>query len=585
MDLTKLSTKQREILHKLPPSARLAWYRKNAREDLEDFKYRPEDYVQKFFGWEPWSGGDATGQLEFFDAYTTSIRTQEERYRFQQGEIKEKDLKFYKPGMTVQSIISIDAGHNVGKTKGLSGLLNHFHDCFEKSIIYSYAPTGAQIKDLLWKEVKSDRLGAKGLTGRTLDMRLEKEPDWFAKGMATSNAHGTGTERAQGQHGAYLMFLIDEAEGVADFVFDAIDSMTSGGIAHIVLIARNPRTSACRAHTIRRKKNVIPLRISCLNHPNVISGKTIVPSSVQRQWVDDKIDDWCRTVPEHNPDLYTFEVPWREGIIFQPEDQRFLWRVMGVVGGQTADDTFCPLGRYELAIARKEPDVYLPTDFTHAQIGIDCARFGDDNGTGYLYYGGVVIRYAQWVQKTSDVYYRDTRRLLLKLHEQGVKHVSVRVDGGGGFGIGIIDSLNLDERLFADFQTFIVHEVHFNGVAATPTSYADKITEMYAVCAEKVKQIAIVNPPEELENDFTQRKYSIAVRGRVEVKVIEPKQKFKKRMSHSPDDGDGFCLALAPEWIIRAGADEKVETRQIDEKMRKEGELIGIPKARFNESG
>lgn len=523
--------------------------------DKDRYQFDPNGYIEHYFGWSLWSGGENTGQQEIADAYVLSLRQQHERHAFNNGEVSADDLEYWTPGEPIQTIISGDAGHNVGKTKLASGLLNHFFDCFHPAIIYSYAPTLGQIKDLLWKEIKTDRQNAMGLPGRILDLRLEQGPNHFAKGQPTSNRGGLGTERAQGQHGDYLMFVVDEAEGVDSFVFDAIDSMASGGIAHIVLVFRNPKTSSCRAHKIRKDPNVNAMRISCLHHPNVITGRNIIPASVTRRWVDERIDDWCDIVEQHNPDKYTFETPWRDGI-FEPADQRFLWRVMGIVGGQIADDVFCPLGRFESAVGRDEPVVRIASDSYKAQIGIDCARYGADIGTGYCYSGGKVWRYGEWAKKDSNVYFRDTRNLLERLKDQGITHVIVNVDGGGGFGSGIIDRLNADYEIRQWFKApenvtdkkkynFNVDEVHFNGKPDKPESFADRITEIYATAAERVKDVAIINPPNELEADFTQRKFRWVTKGRINVQSIEPKDNFKKRIGRSPDDGDGFALALA----------------------------------------
>lgn len=528
--------------------------------NVSRFMYDPSAYIEHYFGWSLWSGGENTGQQEIADAYVLSLRQQHERHAYANGEISESDLKYWNVGDSIQTIISVDAGHNVGKTKIASGLLNHFYDCFVPSIIYSYAPGREQIKDLLWKEIRSDRQNAIGLPGRILDLRLEQGPDHFAKGQATNNQGGLGTERAQGQHGDYLMFVIDEAEGVDGFVFDAIDSMSSGGIAHIVLVSRNPKTSSCRAHKIRKQANVNAMRISCLHHPNVTTGRDIIPASVTRRWVDERIDEWCVKVDKHNSDKHTFDVPWRDNAIYQPEDQRFLWRVLGIVGGQTADDVFCPLGRFEAATERDDPRVTIESDEYKAQIGIDCARYGNDIGTGYCYAFGKVWRYGEWAQKSSDAYYHDTKAILESLKNKGITHVIVNVDGGGGFGSGIIDRLNADYDIRQWFSApenadkskkkrfnFNVNEIHFNGKPSDPESYADMITEIYATAAERVKDIAIIKPPDELEADFTQRKFKWVVKGRINVKAIEPKDNFKKRIGRSPDDGDGFALALAPE--------------------------------------
>lgn len=196
---------------------------------IDRYRYDPVAYVRDYFGWTPWHGSeDAPGQLELFNAYVLSLKKQHEKRDFENGLLTESQLEHYTPGETIKTRFRVEAGHTVGKTKGAAGLVNHFFDCFPPSIIYSYAPNFEQVKDLLWKEIRSDRDGT-DLPGRVLSLRLERGPDHFATGKALNNQGGMGTERAQGQHGEYLMFVLDEAEGLPDFIYDAVNSMTSGG--------------------------------------------------------------------------------------------------------------------------------------------------------------------------------------------------------------------------------------------------------------------------------------------------------------------------------------------------------------------
>jgi hypothetical protein len=243
---------------------------------VEAYRFEPERYISEKLGWEPWHGEspDQPGQADVLDAYALALRQQHRARDFEAGEVSERS-DLLAPGQVIQNQIRVEAGHTIGKTKMASGIVNHFFDCFAPSIIYTFAPTRKQIHDLLWKEIKTDRAG-KGLPGRILDLALDRGPDHFANGMATNNAGGTGTERVQGQHGKYLMFILDEAEGIADYVWDAIKSMMSGGIA-IVLMLANPRTRFSRFHKARELPSVRSFRISCIWHPNVLHGREIVP--------------------------------------------------------------------------------------------------------------------------------------------------------------------------------------------------------------------------------------------------------------------------------------------------------------------
>lgn len=497
---------------------------------FERYRYDVPRYLRDTFGWEPWAGDtEHPGQMEIVAAYTESLRLQHEQ-----------------PEALVDNCLRVESGHTVGKTKLAAGLVNHFFDCFTPAIVYTFAPTWEQIHDLLWKEIKADRRG-KGLPGRILDLELHVSDLHFAKGRATDNAGGKGTERAQGQHGKYLLFVLDEAEGVADFVYDAVESMTSGGIS-IVLMLANPRTRTSRFHKQKAVSRTRTFHISCLWHPNVVSGREVVPGAVRRAWVEQMIAKHCTVVTEHNADAHTFEVPWRPDMIYRP-DPECLFRMLGIAPGNIADNTFVPVGRYEVAKARAPHG----RDRTIARLGVDAARYGKDYGTLYAAHAGRLWRAAQfWHQETGD-YYRTIRQLAERLAAAGVRSLHIRVDGGGGFGSGVIDRLNEDADLAARFDEFRVLEVHFNGTPYDGTAYADVATEMYAHTAEALQVLALDDPPDALEADLCERTYRWVKVGGVDVKRLTPKEEYKRTEGRSPDDGDGAALAAAPDYVFGGG--------------------------------
>ena len=474
------------------------------------------------------------GQVEVLGAYTEALRAQ-----LEDGEAP------------CRNIIRIEAGHTVGKTKLASGIVNHFFDCFPPAICYTFAPTYEQIHDLLWKEVKADRRG-KGLPGRVLDLELRVADNHFAKGRATSNAGGQGTERAQGQHGPFLLFVLDEAEGIADYVFDAVKSMTSGGLS-IVLMLANPRTRASRFHRSKEGANVANFQISCIYHPNVLAGREVVPGAVRRAYVESMIDDGttqhCEVVSAHDPDRHTFELPWRLGVIYAP-DAEFMFRVLGMAPANSSIDTFVPSGRYEAATRR------TPTTTTarEARYGVDCARFGDDVGTLYRHWGNEVRRVATFAQQRTGDYLRAIRDDCRAVAAAGATSVHVRVDGGGGFGSGVVDGLLEDLELWQLFSDFQVHEAYFNATPYDIEAYADLATEIYGHTAEVLRSAALIDVPSALETDLCERKYKWVKAGpadvKKDVKKLRSKVEFRAAHHRSPDDGDGCALACAPDYVF-----------------------------------
>jgi hypothetical protein len=432
-------------------------------------------------------------------------------------------------------------------TKCAAGIVSHFFDTCAPSIIYTFAPTFPQINDLLWKEIRADREGRR-LPGKILQSpELKNRANHFAKGRATDNAHGNGTESIQGQHGKYLMFVMDEAEGVADYVFNAIEAMTTGGIV-IVLMLANPRTRTSTFYKQRVRDDVVNFRISCIWHPNVIYNKELVPGAVKREYVENMLKNHCEVVEAHIPDDLTFEVPWHPGVIYRP-DSEFLFRVSGIPPLNSSTDTFIPVGRYEAAVKRKPEEAI--GDRLKARLGADVARYGDDMGALYILHNGRVWREKQFAKQDTNAYVGAIMDAAKKMHASGVRSFHLRIDAGGGFSSGVVDNLKGSPEMKAMFSDYKVIEIDFGGKPHDEKAYADCAAEMYASAADALQAIKVIRPPELLESDLTERTYKWVSRRGVAVKQLEPKDNFRKRLSRSPDDGDAFVMTIAPDHIFR----------------------------------
>lgn len=526
-------------------------------ERFEPYRFKPLGYIDNFLGWQPWEGqsNELPGQREIVVAYELALRQQFEKRDFEAGRLKKKDLQFWQPGQVIQNYIRMEAGHTTGKTKAATGLISHFFDCFAPSTVLMYAPTGDALRDNLWEELRQDRMAA-GLPGRILgSIEIRFGPNHYIKGRAVSNSRGKGTERIQGKHGEFLMFVIDEAEGVEDFVFSAIDSMTSGGIC-IVLMMANPKTRSSRFHKIKDRANVVSFRMSCLNHPNVVAGREVVPNAVQREYVRSMVEEHCEVVEEHDPDDETFELPWQvvtrqniypPGTVLKPNHE-FCWRVLGIAPADISDKTVIPAGRFNAARLRTE--VLVPPDeMDRATMGIDTARFGTDYGTLYVRWKNEVWRERQFFQQDSKEYFHGVKDAILKLCGKGVNVLHIRIDAGGDSS-GLIDTLKHSMEIREALVSFSVIPVHFGGSAKQYDVYDNIVTEMYFQAKETLNGIRLISPPETLESDLTLREWEPVNRNGLELKKLQDKKLFRRVINRSPDDGDGFVLCVAPDSIF-----------------------------------
>jgi hypothetical protein len=507
------------------------------------FQIRPDLYLQTILGIELWKGVDGPGQAEIVADIGESVRKQ-------------------LAGEKANKIFRVEAGHGVGKTYVAAGLVNWFFDCFPPSITITTAPSDEQVRLLLWKEIKTLRRG-RNLPGRVLEVEpfMSLGDDHFAIGRTTSDSGGQGTARMQGQHPKFWLYVLDEAEGVPDFVFGAVEGMMTGGTVGIVLMLANPQTRTSRFHKAANEPGVSNYRISVLSHPNVVSGKEIVPGATKRDWALSMIAKHCEVVQDHDDDQYTFTVgypvekdgvEYPAGTIFLPNPE-FCFRVLGVAPANLADRCFTSPGRYEAA-EKRQPD---RSDPEICAIGVDCARFGGDAGTIYVRHCNVAWRAAQIMKDDSFAYLEAIKKPALEAAKHGAKRLSVRVDGTGGFGSGVVDLVRADEELRLaypdgeDYDGVVVYEIQFGESAKDRHVYADIITQLYAEAAETLKGIRVERVPAFLKVDLTERPYEYINRAGVTLKKLQDKEIFrKKNKNRSPDDGDGFVLAVAPEHAL-----------------------------------
>jgi len=173
----------------------------------------------------------------------------------QQGELLEA---YAEPGAKV----TVRSGHGTGKTGGLAWCIEHFltfmnvaHDakCLEGDTkVACTAPSGHQLNDILWPEVMK-WLGrmrppfanayrvvgeeVRFLTGR----QVAGKPEMRVAVARTSRKENP--DALQGFHATNLLFVIDEAAGVAEEVFEVAQGALSTPFAKVIMTANPTKTN------------------------------------------------------------------------------------------------------------------------------------------------------------------------------------------------------------------------------------------------------------------------------------------------------------------------------------------------------
>jgi hypothetical protein len=177
------------------------------------------------------------------------------------------------------------------------------------------------------------------------------------------------------------------------------------------------------------------------------------------------------------------------------------------------------------AIAREvSPDSGAPL-----VMGVDVARFGDDQSVIYF-------RHGRDGRSFPPVRFKglDTAQLAARVAELADRHQpdGIFVDGAG-VGGGVVDQLRA--------LKYRVHDVQFGAKADEDTKYQNKRVECWARMREWL-QIGCVPDISELADDFLGPEYEFDNAGRVK---LESKDKMKGRGLASPDIADALALTFA----------------------------------------
>ena len=142
--------------------------------------------------------------------------------------------------------VSVRSGHGVGKTAMLSWLILQWLITRYPSKVACTAPTAHQLEDVLWGEVAKwyRRMpdGLKNLLRLSRD-RVEVLTAPQESFAVARTARKEQPEAFQGFHSENILFIIDEASGVEDIIFEVGEGSMSTPGAKTLMTGNPPRTS------------------------------------------------------------------------------------------------------------------------------------------------------------------------------------------------------------------------------------------------------------------------------------------------------------------------------------------------------
>lgn len=395
---------------------------------------------------------------------------------------------------------AIRSGHGIGKScmQAWACLWFLFTRPFAKIVVT--APTMRQLFDVFMSEI-SKWLNRSKLLSELFDYSKSKiafkgnPNEWFLVARTAAKP-----ENLAGFHADHLLFVLDEASGVDDSIFEVVSGALTGANNKLLMCSNPTRNSGFFKRAFFEDRELYyTMKISSMDSSRVSK-------------------DYCQQmIRQYGEDSDVVRV-----------------RVLGEFPKAEADGLIA-LEYVEAAINR-EP-VYLGD----LVIGVDVARFGDDETVICPRIGNTVLQLTRY--RKADLMTTCGRILhvleaLMKKYDKKTAKINVDDDGVGG---GVTDRLR--EVLNEKSLSVTVTGCH-NGGKARDSHYANWGTESYFALRDRFIAGEIILPrDDELTAQLTTRKYMLNSRDQL---ILEPKADYKKRFKRSPDRADALVLAYAP---------------------------------------
>ena len=131
--------------------------------------------------------------------------------------------------------VAVRSCNGAGKTFTAAVAIIWWLMSYDNAVVITTAPSERQVREILWRELRRLYMPLRDIIGGKLTRtRLEISPTRYAYGFSTNTE-----DRFQGFHSGNILVIVDEASGVDEFIYNAIDGVTTANNSKLLLIG-NP---------------------------------------------------------------------------------------------------------------------------------------------------------------------------------------------------------------------------------------------------------------------------------------------------------------------------------------------------------
>lgn len=416
--------------------------------------------------------------------------------------------------------VAVRSGHKVSKSRTAILIALWWMATRAEGRVVMTSSGARQVKNILWRELR----GVYRAAPIPLGGKISLDP---ASGLKLPDGReiiGFSTkepEKIAGYSGRDLLFIIDEASGVPEEIFEALEGNRAADGTKIIMFSNPTQVSGTFYEAFHQKKRFWRcIHISSEESPNV-TGEMSIPGLAGPKWIAEKKEEW-------GDDSAIYAV-----------------RVKGDFPTESSNAVIT-LHMVTQAVANYKPDAWLETD-APLSIGVDVARFGSDESV-IRGVRGLVAGPEVTLAKKDNVQVAGEVLAYVRLHRRGawvaadgtehkaeVPRVKVDVIGVGG---GVADILReSDEVEVVDVNVSESATVTEDGRPA----YSKLRDQLWFGGAEWFKAGGTYESNERLDQELIAPVYAFDLRGN---RKVSSKDDMRVILHRSPDRADALLLAI-----------------------------------------
>ncbi len=415
-------------------------------------------------------------------------------------------------------LVCVQGANGVGKDFTI-GQLALWWAYARGGLVLVTAPTQRQVREVLFGEISRAWHRANDLPGELFAQALRLGGDSEAGIIGFTS---TAVSNLTGFHGARILGVLSEAQGLEAIAVEAMLSCATGSEDRLLMVG-NPLEPSGQFYEAARGDTWASITIPAAEHPNIVQGRSVIPGGPSVEWVERMASDYGQGSNTYRSRVLSEFPDMGEEALFSRAwlDEAADRHESGAFAGLAENAT--PL------------------------IAVDPARYGPDSTVAAIRRGPVIEWLVQWQNASTTQTAERVEKLAL---EVGIKREWMAQAVREEPGTIVVDSVGLGAGVLDTLQDKGFRTVAFNGGAfprGDRRKYLNARAQSYFGLRTALEEGTIALPRDsKLFDELLAVQWRPTADGKVQ---IEAKADLKSRLGRSPDRADAVTMAMSEQAL------------------------------------